>query len=135
MALFEWSDRLSVQISSIDEQHKKLVSLVNQAHTALVEGQGNQVVGDIFAELIDYTKYHFAYEEELFSRHGYEETAQHITQHKLLTSRVAAYQQDFNAGKEINVFDVLAFLVDWLQDHIVGSDKKYSSFLVSKGVQ
>ncbi len=28
----------------------------------------------------------------------------------------------------------MAFLKDWLQDHIMGSDKKYAPFLNGKGV-
>ncbi len=37
MALFTWGEQFSVKIESIDEQHKKLIGLLNDAHEALIE--------------------------------------------------------------------------------------------------
>ena len=35
MAFFDWNDELATGIPKIDEQHKKLISLVNELHDAL----------------------------------------------------------------------------------------------------
>lgn len=66
-----WSDELSVGIEEIDEQHKVLVNLINRMHNAIAEKHGSEVVSGILAELVDYTKIHFAVEESLLRILGY----------------------------------------------------------------
>ena len=39
--LFHWSDEFSVGLQEIDEQHKELVDLLNQLHTAIQEHHGS----------------------------------------------------------------------------------------------
>ncbi len=62
---FVWSDKYSVGIKDIDEQHKKLFGFVNQ-----LESLNNQpelearTVRRIIAFLGIYTKTHFSYEED-----------------------------------------------------------------------
>ncbi len=77
MPLIQWSDNLSVGIASIDEQHKKLLNMINVLSDALANGQANEVLVQIFDGLAVYTVKHFAYEEELFSKYGYEESEAH----------------------------------------------------------
>ena len=45
MSAFEWNDRLSVGVKSIDDQHKELVRMVNQLAEAMAKGQGKDVLG------------------------------------------------------------------------------------------
>ena len=63
MALIAWNDSYSVKVKQMDEQHKKLVEMINQLHDAMKVGQGKQVVGDVLNALVSYTKTHFASEE------------------------------------------------------------------------
>ena len=73
MALIKWTSALSVAVPEIDLQHQKLVSLINQLHESMLSGKGREVLGGVLNELIDYTKRHFADEEELMRRHNYPE--------------------------------------------------------------
>lgn len=59
MPIMGWSASLGVGVGSIDEQHKKLVSLVNELYDAMIVGRGKAVLGRIFTDVIDYTVYHF----------------------------------------------------------------------------
>lgn len=81
MALIAWSDKLSVQVRQFDEEHKKLIVMVNQLHDAMKEGKGKQVVGDVLNGLISYTKNHFAAEERLMKAHAYPDYEQHKKEH------------------------------------------------------
>jgi len=62
---------LSVNIQSIDEQHKKLVALVNNLNDAMSSGKGQLIMGKILDDLVAYTKTHFATEERLMTTHTY----------------------------------------------------------------
>jgi len=64
MPLFPWSDDLSVKVTLIDDQHKKLIALINSLHDAMRAGEGKQVLEKTLKELADYTVYHFQTEEK-----------------------------------------------------------------------
>lgn len=135
MALITWSDKYSVGISSIDLQHKKLAELVNQLHAALAAGKAKEIQSKILSELIVYTKTHFTFEEKLLQAEKFPGYLPHKLEHDTLTNKVMLFQKDLNAGKASVTIDLMEFLKDWLLNHIVGTDKKYSQHLKSKGVQ
>lgn len=135
MALLEWKESFSVSVAKFDNQHKKLISLINELHAAMSEGKGKEVLGKVFTELINYTKTHFADEETEFKKYAYPEFATHKNEHEKLTKEVINYYNEFMAGKTSLSIDMLTFLRDWLQKHIMGTDKRYSSFLASKGIK
>ena len=135
MALFEWKEEYAVGVAEIDRQHKELVRLVNEMHEAMAQGQGKVVLGDVLGKLIDYTRKHFAMEEGLMQKHGYPDFPDHKDKHDKMTAKVLALQSDFKAGKFQLTFEVSQFLKDWLNKHILGTDKKYSPFFLEKGVR
>ncbi len=132
MALVTWKEIYVVNVEEVDLQHKKLVSLINELHDAMIIGQGQSVLGKILAELVEYTLYHFATEEKYFDEYGYPDADHHKEQHNTLVEQVAAIQKQYNSGEKVLTLDVMNFLRDWLHDHIVGSDKLYGPFLNSK---
>jgi len=68
------------------------------------------------------------------STHGYPEYKAHKAEHAKLTQKAIELQKDFQQGEPVITVEVLGFLRDWIQNHILGTDKKYSQFLNSKGV-
>ena len=134
MALMEWSDKFSVGINSIDTQHKQLIALINRLFDALSTGKGDKALAPILTELIVYTKTHFAYEERLFTQHGYPELHQHKAEHDKLAAQVLDIQKQMQEGKVGLSVSTMSFLKEWLSNHIVGTDKKYGPFLSGKGV-
>ena len=136
MALIDWSDNMSVKIPSIDEQHKKLVELVNSLHESIARGNSKEVLTDIFDGLAQYTVDHFQHEEMFFQKFGYEDTEKHTKEHQDLVKQVIELKNKMENEEGFMLdFEVMNFLKAWLTDHILGSDKDYSSFLVSKGAQ
>ena len=132
--LFTWNDSFSVNIGVIDMQHKKLVSMVNELHQAMVEGSGKDKLGNILSNLINYTRDHFTTEERLMHTHAYPDFLAHKSEHDHLTEKVMDLQRGFRSNEVGLTIEVMEFLKDWLRDHILGYDKKYSPFLNAKGV-
>lgn len=127
--LMSWKDAWSVGVPSLDEQHKNLISLVNKLNDAMKSGRGKDVLGDILAKLVNYTKTHFAAEEQLMRMHSYPDLASHQVEHQKLTATALNLQKEFAAGTVSLSVEVMQFLSDWLEKHILGSDKKYAPFL------
>ena len=135
MAFFNWDAKFSVGVASVDEQHKKLVGMVNTLYDAMQVGKANDVIGKLLSDLITYTKTHFADEEKLMQTNGYPDFAAHKQLHDALTKQVIATEQAFKAGKAPSAVELGKFLKDWLINHIQGTDKKYGPFLNEKGVR
>ncbi len=134
MAFITWSDQLSVQIPSVDEQHKKLINMINTLGEALIQGETQAVLEKVFNGLIQYTDKHFQYEENLFRTHGYPGELNHRKQHDEFRSQLLNLQKKMNAGEGMVEVELLAFLKNWLTTHIMDTDKSYSSFFMEKGV-
>lgn len=60
MALIEWSDQLSVHVVEFDSDHQRLIGILNSLWEASEERRGHEVIEAILADLIDYTRTHFA---------------------------------------------------------------------------
>ncbi|MEW5747024.1 MAG: bacteriohemerythrin [Nitrospirota bacterium] len=134
MALMDWSDKLSVNIREIDEQHRKLISMINELHDAMKAGKGKEVVGPILTGLVQYVATHFATEERLMKTHAYPEYLKHKVEHDNLTRQALDLQKQFQEGKPVLTVELMTFLKNWLSSHILGTDKSYSPYLNSKGV-
>jgi hemerythrin len=135
MSLIIWDSSLSVNVAEIDTQHQKLVNMINELHDAMRSGKGKDVLGKIITGLISYTDSHFKVEEKYFAQFRYPDAASHIKEHTAFVKKVSDFQHDFEAGRLTVSIDTLYFLRDWLQGHIKGTDKKYSSFFHEKGLR
>jgi len=134
MSLIKWDDSYSVHIKKIDEQHQILVRLVNELHDAMAKGAARNVLNEVLNSLVSYTVIHFKLEEELFEQYKYADAEKHSAEHAKLTKQVKDFQEKFQQGKSSITYELMNFLSDWLINHILGSDKKYATYLNSKGV-
>ena len=136
MPLMTWTDKLSVGVGVLDDDHKRLVGMVNELYDAMQTGQGRTTLGRILGDLIKYTQVHFSREEKLFAETGYPAATAHKQQHDALTSQVLEVQRKYMAGSTAMLsIDVLQFLKGWLINHIQGTDQKYRSHLNAKGIR
>ena len=131
----EWKNEYSVGIDSIDQQHKKLVNLINQLQTAVDYSTGEEFEREALDEVVDYTRTHFTYEEGLMEQHGYPDFEPHKAQHRKMITRVEEVIKEYEQDSDVAIQDALDFLRDWLIHHINGTDKQYSEFLRGKGVK
>jgi hemerythrin len=134
MAFVNWSDELSTKVKTFDEQHKKLIGLVNDLYANMSQGKGREVMQKTLSGLVDYTKTHFASEEEMMTRHKYLGYLSHKAEHDRLTKQAADLLQKLQAGEPVMSVHVMRFLKDWLEQHIMKIDKQYGPFLNAKGV-
>jgi hemerythrin len=134
MALMTWNASYSVNVKLIDEQHKKWIDILNELHDAMKSGKGKDKLGGILAELVEYTKVHFAMEERLMQQSGYPHFEGHQRIHADMAREVETLYSRYRAGEPVLSIDVMQFLKNWLSEHIMTTDKNYSPFLNSKGI-
>ena len=130
-----WKDEYSVGIDSIDQQHKKLINLINQLQTAVKYSTGEEFEREALDELVDYTKTHFSYEENMMEQNGYPDFEPHKAQHVKMIKKVEEVLAEYEKDSDTAMENALSFLKEWLINHINGTDKEYTSFMVAKGVK
>ena len=135
MALINWNDSLSVKVEEIDQQHKKLIAMINELNDAMRAGKGKDVLGKIVDSLISYTATHFKTEEKYFAQFGYPDTDNHKQEHVAFVKKVTDFKDGFEKKKLSLTIEVMDFLSDWLKNHIMGTDKKYTQFFNEKGLK
>jgi hemerythrin len=136
MSLMSWNANMSVGVPSVDEQHKKLVDMLNELYDGIQTKQTRETLGKVLDGLISYTVSHFRHEEQFFARTNYPDAPAHIKEHRDLTRQVLDVQKRHKAGETGTLsMEVMNFLKRWLIDHIQGSDKKYSPHMSSKGIK
>lgn len=122
-AFFDWSDELSVGNQFIDNDHKKLIKMINNFHNAMQEGRGKEVISKVLNNLFIYTSEHFKREEDEMLRIKYALFEDHRRKHQQLISQVENLQTDLDNGKIMLTTKVSDFLKDWLYSHILQTDK------------
>lgn len=134
MALIDWNDSLSVKVTEIDQQHKKLIALINELNEAMKQGKGMELLGKIVTNLISYTETHFQTEEKYFAKFGYPDAEAHKQEHADFVQKVKDFKAGFEKKKLSLTIQIMSFLSDWLRNHIMGTDKKYSRFFNDQGL-
>ena len=135
--LIEWKPELSVGVAQIDEEHKRLISFLNELHAGMLANADKETLGPILDGLVKYTRTHFDNEEALLRKHRYPGFTAHLLEHERLASEVLAKQAAFkgSGGGVLLNMETMQFLRSWLLNHVVGTDKKYTAFLIEKGVK
>ena len=62
-------------------------------------------------------------------KHKYPDYEAHRGKHQVMLGKVGSLIEDYKQGKMSLSHEVSNFLSDWLNKHIVGTDKQYSSFM------
>jgi len=136
MPLFPWKSQFNLQIPEIDAQHQNLVQTINALHYSMTHGETPNSLNQIINDLLEYTQNHFQTEENYFAQFNYPEAKQHRQEHLEFTRRVMEFKTNFDIGENRGLsLEILSFLCLWLKNHILGVDRKYAPFLISKGLK
>jgi hemerythrin-like metal-binding protein len=133
MTFIKWTNSLSVYVKVFDEQHKKLIDLINKTHIAFEKNETNKIA-QILDELIEYVRVHFSTEEDYFDKYGYPDQNEHKKEHSDLILQVLDFKTRFDKGEDI-LNEFLDFLKEWLENHFKTTDQKYVQFFKDLGVQ
>jgi hemerythrin-like metal-binding protein len=129
MPLIKWRDSYSVGVERFDEEHKQLVELINEMFEMVRDKKSVNHLQDAIAKLIEYTRIHFADEEEAMEEVEYPHLEEHREIHANLLRQVLEFQEELRSGREELKMDLYKFLREWLMNHILDEDMKYSTYL------
>ncbi len=120
MKKIQWHDSFSVGIKKIDNQHKKLFSLLNELIVASETGQEAEVLGRVLDDLVSYTDYHFKTEEPFFRIHPQQK--KHVSIHRGFIENAQQMVSVFHEGAENTGETTIHYLKNWILNHVLETD-------------
>ncbi len=127
----EWSQKYSVDVPYIDDQHKQLLAIIDNFNDEYANDKTIAGLSRICTKLIKYAECHFRDEEELMSRTPYplDKIAQHKKMHEKLVEDIFKINEELVSDVRRAPEAMKSFLENWLLAHILSADKDYQSFV------
>jgi hemerythrin len=129
--LIKWKDEYRIGIDEIDEQHKKIFDIANEAYELLKNefyyDKYDRII-ELLEELKDYAKFHFSFEEDYMLSIKYKGYFSQKVAHDDFIDKINSF--DLNAideNQDQYILEILDFVVDWISQHILVSDKQIVS--------
>ncbi len=137
MPKVEWSERLSVGIDLIDEQHKVLIKRLDDFAEAVHNHHGPREITRTLGFLMDYTDVHFSTEERHMTAGAYPGLDAHRTKHEEFKGALARLGEDFEeeGATQGLAESINTLLINWLVAHIQSVDVQFGVFLKEKGIR
>ena len=130
MSVMEWTKKLSVGLAELDDDHKQLIRIINQLGTEYPPEERRAALRQSLVALRRYAEFHFAREEKVLMACAYPNLEEHRGEHRDFVQRIQELTRQFDADpestSEIVNQDLLSFLRDWLNHHIMTEDKAYT---------
>ena len=135
----EWKEEYSLGIETIDNQHKKLLGMINALSDLRATDDLREVSMKVINDMKEYAVYHFKTEEDYFEKFNYEDKDVHKKIHDAFVAKIGDFTDELNKTPDEDIiqftYKLLDYLQDWLIDHIMGTDRKYADLFKENGVE
>lgn len=127
---YAFTDQYLTGIELIDEEHKELFRIIGEVHDVIADefmaDKYDEIVR-LLADLRLYTKSHFKDEEDYMTSVHYDGLEAQKVAHELFSNRLDALDlNDIDTHQQETLQELLAFLTEWLVNHILQMDKRIS---------
>lgn len=129
--MIKWKEDYRIGVDEIDKQHQRLFEIANEAYELLKNefcyDKFDRII-EILTELKDYTIYHFKFEEEYMLSINYKGYFAQKSAHDSFVKKINSVELDtIDENQDKYILELLDFIVDWISNHILGSDKLITS--------
>ena len=133
--MIKWDDKYSVGISMIDEEHKKLIGILNKAIFAKEHNGNPEELWEVLSEMTNYALTHFRTEETYMKEFNYPEYQDHKEEHRDFYTEIIAYYDKVIKDDSQIANEIIEYLKWWLVNHIQVTDKKYIDCFKENGLK
>lgn len=130
MGLIEWRPEFETGVAEVDHEHRLLVGLINALHSEIGANASKAVVSSFLGEVFAKISAHFALEETVMRKHGYDEYAEHKADHEKLLDDIRDIMDAHDVGAFVDYEAALSRAVrDWFVDHFKTKDARLHRML------
>jgi hemerythrin-like metal-binding protein len=122
MAIAYWQSEYDTGYSEVDAQHHTLIDLINQLADAISQQKSTAELGKILQLLLDDTKSHFKYEQNMMANLSYSGYLNHRASHDVLENELFDILGRFQSDPSYLDLKTVEILKNSLIEHIVEKD-------------
>lgn len=130
--IISWRPELELGVDMMDRHHRGMVRLCGAISDRAGSRSGGRAASELFMELVGLTAMHFEAEEELMRRSDYPGRVDHQDRHHELSLLLRSWEHRARQGQMRFNNSFLQHLSRWIENHILGSDKGFSRFLLGE---
>lgn len=134
MSKITWNESFSVGVNVLDEQHHKIIDLINRFVEQEDEAFDREILETVLSELIEYGFEHLKLEEAMLEENDYPDFQKHKHEHLLYVQKITQSAKRKKSLSEEEFIELGEFLNQWWTDHILEEDMKYRPFFESKNI-
>ena len=130
MAHFVWSEKYSVGIQDIDNQHKHFFAIISELMSFIEERRPESALINSLKSLADYADYRFVLEEKYFVGKGFSGETEHVQAHNDFRDKIASFYKTRESESDpyVAAFELSDFAQKWLEDPILSMDQEFGKF-------
>ena len=129
----EWSDKLSVGLSDIDQKHQRFIELINELNRAIVDRMELDDIRVRLQRLYDFAAQEFLDEDEQLKQLEYPEAAIHSEEHRFIVDDFHNTLGDLGGSNLMYLWIEAALkLKAQLINHFLNEDMKFRDYCRSR---
>ena len=127
----KWNKNMSVDDGELDEQHKLFFEFTNNLLLNYENKNDKGAVLKAINSLVDFSIYHFNYEEEFLRQNNYPYLDRHIALHNTFRNNIEKFQKELESDDGTVMDRIIIYLIAWIKEHTYIEDLDYKKYLNS----
>ncbi len=123
------SEELHLNITAMDKKHDEFLEILSK-----IQSCEKEKFLPLFQEMIEHTKEHFDYEEELMNTHKFYAKEEHIQEHKSLLGEMEYFYEKSAKIPIIGRSYINDYAYDKFKRHIINIDSQLAMFFKDKNI-
>jgi hemerythrin len=124
MALVEWREEFCTGIPGVDYEHEKLIEQINSVYAMIDDNADRESIIDSLGDIYGSISAHFALEEQMMEKYGYDQYREHQADHERLLDDIRDITEEFEAAAELDEDRFKQRLNNWFQRHFQTHDSR-----------
>jgi hemerythrin len=130
--LFDFDAEFRLGIESVDNEHIRLIDMLNEVHNLLSLGKKDEARQFFGETLSGYVNEHFANEEKFMESIGFPQFEDHKKIHENFKKSFQELMPQIENADDAAFRKALSDAFTWIITHIGKTDKKYAAYYFSR---
>ena len=130
--LFDFEAEFRLGIETVDNEHVKLIDMLNEVHELLSAGKKDEARKFFGETLSAYVNEHFTNEEKFMEKIGFPQLEDHRKIHENFKKSFGELKPQIENADDVAFRKALSDAFTWIINHIGRTDRKYAAYYFSR---